>query len=68
MASFTIGIYSTVRPGSKPHVAVTISLALQSSIRVASSWGAKPPKTTEWTAPILAQPSIAIAASGTMGI
>ena len=29
---------------------------------------AKPPKTTEWTAPIRAQASIAITASGTIGM
>ena len=39
-----------------------------SSMRVASSLAAKPPNTMECTAPIRAQASIAIAASGTIGI
>jgi len=53
---------------SMPQEAETISLGWQSSIRVASSLAAKPPKTTECTAPIRAQASMAIAASGTMGM
>jgi len=43
------------------------NLGLASSMRAASSCEAKPPKTTECTAPRRAQASIAIAASGTMG-
>ena len=43
----TRGLYSTVRPGSKPHEAVTNTFALLSSILLASSFDAKPPKTTE---------------------
>ena len=39
-----------------------------SSIRVASSGAAKPPNTTECTAPIRAQASMAIAASGIIGM
>jgi hypothetical protein len=39
-----------------------------SSIRLASSCDAKPPNTTEWIAPIRAQASIAITASGTIGM
>ena len=39
-----------------------------SSIRSASSCGANPPNTTEWTAPSRAQASIAITASGTIGM
>ena len=68
IASSTRGLYSTVRPGSKPHEAVTKTFALLSSILLASSLDAKPPKTTEWIAPILAQASIAITASGIIGI
>jgi hypothetical protein len=41
---------------------------LASSIRVASSRLAKPPKTTECTVPIRAQASMATSASGTMGM
>ena len=37
-------------------------------MRAASSWGAKPPKTTEWMAPMRAQASIAMTASGTIGM
>ena len=39
----------------------------QSSIRPPSASGLNPAKTTEWTAPIRAQASIATAASGTIG-
>ncbi len=45
-----------------------MSFGLASSIRVANSGAAKPPKTTEWTAPSRVQASIAITASGTIGI
>ena len=45
-----------------------MTLGLASSMRVASSLGAKPPNTTEWTAPMRAQPSIAMIASGTIGM
>jgi hypothetical protein len=34
----------------------------------ASSWDAKPPNTTEWIAPILAQAYMAMSASGTIGM
>ena len=62
------GLYSTTRPGSIPQEAETMALGWQSSIRVASSLAAKPPNTTEWTAPRRAQASMAIAASGIMGM
>ena len=67
-ASSTSGLYSTVLPGSKPHEAVTKIFAVLSSILLASSSEANPPKTTEWMAPILAQANIAITASGIIGI
>ena len=51
-----------------PHEAVTTSTGRASSMRAASSRGAKPPKTTECTAPMRAQASIASTASGTMGM
>ncbi len=41
---------------------------VQSSMRTASSCAAKPPNTTEWTAPSRAQASIASSASGTIGM
>ena len=66
-ASSTIGLYSTTRVGSIPQDAARITFGRASSIRAASSRGAKPPKTTECTAPRRAQASIAIAASGTIG-
>jgi hypothetical protein len=43
---------------------VTMTAGRASSMRVASDAAAKPPKTTEWIAPILAHASIANAASG----
>ena len=43
-------------------------LGVQSSMRTASSFAAKPPKTTEWIAPRRAQASIASSASGTIGM
>ena len=45
-----------------------MTLGLASSMRVASSRAEKPPKTTEWMAPMRAQASMAMAASGTMGM
>jgi hypothetical protein len=51
-----------------PQDAVTITLGLASLMRVASSLAAKPPNTTEWTAPIRAQASMAMAASAIMGM
>ena len=46
-APSTSGLYSTVLPGSKPHDAVIKILASLSSIRLASSFEANPPNTTE---------------------
>jgi len=62
------GTYGTTRPGSIPHEAATTTLGLASSIRLASSSAAKPPNTTEWIAPSRAHASIAITASGTIGM
>ena len=62
------GPYSTTRAGSIPQDAASTALGAQSSIRSASSRAAKPPNTTEWTAPIRAQASIATTASGIMGM
>jgi hypothetical protein len=45
-----------------------IALGVESSMRVASSLAAKPPKTTEWIAPKRAQASMANTASGTIGM
>ena len=46
-------------PPRSPSSAVITKVELQSSMRPASDWGEKPPKTTECTAPIRAQASIA---------
>ena len=54
--------------GSRPQELVTISFGVESSIHPLSSLDAKPPKTTEWIAPIHAQAKIANAASGTIGM
>ena len=51
-----------------PQDAETISLGLASSILTASSWAAKPPNTTLCTAPSRAQASIAMTASGIIGM
>ena len=53
---------------SMPHEAERMSFGLASSMRLASSLDAKPPKTTEWTAPMRAHASIAMTASGTIGM
>ncbi len=51
-----------------PQLAVTTSLAVESSMRAASSLAAKPPNTTEWIAPMRAQASMAKIASGIIGM
>ena len=53
---------------SIPQLALMISLGEASRTRVASSFGANPPNTTEWMAPIRAQASIEITASGIIGM
>ena len=62
------GLYSTTRPGSTPQDPAIIAFGVASSIRTANSFAAKPPKTTECTAPIRVQASIATNDSGTIGI
>ncbi len=56
------------RAASIPQEAERIPRGLASSTRVASSLAANPPKTTEWMAPMRAQASIEITASGTIGM
>jgi len=68
IASSSSGLYLTTRPGSMPQLADRMTFGLASSMRVASSFAAKPPNTTEWIAPMRAHASMAIAASGTMGM
>ena len=57
-----------MRFGSTPHEAESTTFGAASSRRPASSLAAKPPNTTECTAPRRAQASIAITASGTIGM
>ncbi len=64
----SIGLYSTILDGSMPQEADTTTAGRASSMRMASSRGAKPPNTTEWTAPRRAQASMATTASGTIGM
>jgi hypothetical protein len=64
----TSGWYATVRPGSRPHDAVSRSFGRASSMRLASARAAKPPNTTECTAPSRAQAGIATTDSGTIGM
>ena len=54
-------------PRRYPPSEVMTSLASASSMRLRSASAEKPPKTTECGAPIRAQASIAIAASGIIG-
>jgi hypothetical protein len=51
-----------------PQEAERMTFGCASSMRVASSFAAKPPNTTEWIAPMRAQASMPIAASGIMGM
>ena len=53
---------------SKPQEAERMTFGLASSMRVASSFAAKPPKTTEWIAPMRAQASMAKLVSGIIGM
>jgi hypothetical protein len=51
-----------------PHEAVSSTLGVASSMRLASSSAAKPPNTTEWIAPSRAQASMANTVSGIIGM
>jgi hypothetical protein len=68
IASSSRGLYSTTRFGSMPHEAESTTFGVASSMRTASSLAAKPPNTTECTAPRRAHASIAMTASGTIGM
>ena len=68
IARSSSGLYATMRPGSMPHEADTMTFGFASSMRTASSFEAKPPKTTEWIAPSRATASIAITDSGIIGM
>ena len=59
MAASVLALSGTLRPPRRPSSAVMTTFDLQSSMRPASESGEKPPNTTECTAPIRAQASIA---------
>ena len=55
-------------PPREPASALTMTLGVASSMRLASECAAKPPNTTEWMAPRRTVASMAITASGIMGM
>ena len=58
-ASSTLAFSGTMRPPRSPSSAVTMTLESQSCTRPAMESGEKPPKITEWMAPMRAQASMA---------
>ena len=66
-AASTLAFSGTFLPPRRPSSAVMISLLVQSATRSAIELGAKPPNTTMWIAPMRAQASMAMAASGIIG-
>ena len=62
------GLYGITRLPSIPQEAHTMTLGSASSMRIASSCAAKPPKTTECTAPMRAQASMATSVCGIIGM
>ena len=56
------------RPPRTPSLAVITQLELQSCILWDRASGENPPKTTEWIAPIRVHASMAMVASGIIGI
>ena len=66
-ASSAICFSGTILPRRQPPSAVTSSVACASLMRSRSDSALKPPNTTEWTAPMRAHASIAIASSGMSG-
>ena len=58
----------TLRPPRTPSSAVMTNSDSQSWMRLARLSGEKPPNTTEWTAPMRAQASIATGASRIIGM
>ena len=59
IAASVLALSGIFRPPRTPSSAVMTTFDLQSSIRLASESGEKPPNTTEWIAPMRAQASIA---------
>ena len=68
MAASVLAFSGILRPPRTPSSAVITQVDSQSSIRLASASGENPPKTTECTAPMRAQASMATAASGIIGM
>ena len=66
-ASSAIRLSGTTWPRRYPPSAVMTATASASFTRSRNASAEKPPKTTEWAAPIRAQASIAITASGIIG-
>ncbi len=64
----TFALSGTLRPPRGPSSAVMTTRQSESRTRSLSDSGEKPPKTTEWTAPMRAQASMATAASGIIGM
>ena len=68
IASSSSGLYASTLLPRDPASALTMTFGDASSMRDASDPLAKPPKTTQWMAPMRAQASIANAASGIIGM
>ena len=67
-AASALRFSGTLRPPRNPSSAVISTVDRQSSMRPARLSGENPPNTTECTAPIRAQASMANAASGIIGM
>ena len=67
ICSSTCSLIGAVFPFRRAPSTVTSALASANSIRSLTDSALKPPKTTLWIAPILAQASIATATSGIIG-
>ena len=67
-ASSTFALSGTTLPRRQPPSAVMTSFDLASLFRSATASAENPPKTTECIAPMRAQASMAIAASGIIGM
>ena len=66
IASSTLSLSGTTLPRRQEPSQVMIILESASCTRSVMAWAEKPPKITEWGAPIRAQASMAMASSGTM--
>ncbi len=67
-AASTFAFRGITLPRRQPPSAVMTSFACASLLRSATASAEKPPKMTEWVAPMRAQASMATAASGTIGM